>query len=160
MKSLVTDPRTLGTLLRHLIELLDSGVQSAYDAADLDYRPRYTPVVRALRDLQPRSIAEIALAAGMTHSAVSQTVQHMHRQGLVRRVSGRDGRERRVTLSSRMKAMLPKLEARWKATNAAAASLDRELSASLHRIVREAISALEHRSFASRIDAQCEERSQ
>lgn len=150
----MADPRTLGTLLRHLIELLDSGVQSAYDAADLDYRPRYTPVVRALSDLQPRSIAEIASVAGMTHSAVSQTVQHMRRQGLVRGASGADGRERRVTLSSQMNAMLPKVQAQWEATNAAAASLDRELSASLHRVVREAISALEQRSFASRIDDQ------
>ncbi len=40
--------RTLGTLLRHLIELLDGAVEQTYRDAELDYRPRYTPVLRAL----------------------------------------------------------------------------------------------------------------
>ena len=34
---------TQGTQLRHLIELLDGAVGAAYEAAGLDYRPRYTP---------------------------------------------------------------------------------------------------------------------
>ena len=67
----------LGTLLRHLLELLDGDVQRAYDELGLDYRPRYTPVVAALLDLGPSSIQDIARAAGITHSAASQTVAQM-----------------------------------------------------------------------------------
>ena len=67
----------LGTLLRHMLELLDGDVQRAYDELGLDYRPRYTPVVAALLDLGPSSIQDIARAAGITHSAASQTVAQM-----------------------------------------------------------------------------------
>jgi hypothetical protein len=55
----VTTHRALGTLMRHvpeLLELLDGDVARIY--ADLgvpDYRPRYSPVVRALVTLGPLS---------------------------------------------------------------------------------------------------------
>ncbi|MEO1172961.1 MAG: MarR family transcriptional regulator, partial [Myxococcota bacterium] len=75
--------RTLGTLLRHLIELLDGGVQTAYDELGLDYRPRFTPVVRTLMDGDAKSVREIAGEAGLTHSAASQTLMRMRREGLV-----------------------------------------------------------------------------
>ncbi|MEM6532684.1 MAG: helix-turn-helix domain-containing protein [Myxococcota bacterium] len=146
--------RTLGTLLRHLIELLDEGVQRAYDDLGLDYRPRFTPVVRVLRDGHAQSVRGIAESAGLTHSAASQTLQLMRREGLVEDAPNRgvvDGRERRVVASERLKSMLPILETQWRATNAAAADLDAELSISLHQAAREAIAALEHWSFAKRI---------
>ena len=38
----------LGTQLRHLLELLDGAVEEAYALAGMRYRPRYTPVMRAL----------------------------------------------------------------------------------------------------------------
>ncbi len=52
--------RGLGTLLRHLLELLDGDVEQAYAELGLDYRPRFTPVVRALLESEPRSIRDIA----------------------------------------------------------------------------------------------------
>lgn len=85
--------RGLGTLLRHLIDLLDGDVAAAYAAAGLaDYRPRFTPVVRALDAQDPSSIGAIAQYAGISHSAASQTVGEMTRRGLVERCKGRDGR--------------------------------------------------------------------
>jgi hypothetical protein len=53
--------RGLGTLMRHVLELLDGDVARVY--ADLgvpDYRPRYSPVVRALVALGPLSIRDPA----------------------------------------------------------------------------------------------------
>ena len=40
----------LGTQLRHLIELLDGDVAQTYANAGLDYRPRFTPVMRVLQE--------------------------------------------------------------------------------------------------------------
>ena len=37
---------SLGTLLRTLIDALDGDVERAYAQAGLDFRPRFTPVVR------------------------------------------------------------------------------------------------------------------
>jgi hypothetical protein len=76
-----TPTSSLGTLLRHLVETLDGAVEEAYARAGLDYRPRYTPVVRTLVEPGPSSIRTIATRAGTTHSAASQTVSQMTRQG-------------------------------------------------------------------------------
>ncbi len=143
---------TLGTLLRHLVDTLDGAVEQAYARSGLDYRPRYTPVVRALIDLGPVSIRAISRSAGITHSAVSQTVSQMAKQGLVSLQSGGDARERIVALTPAAEAMIPALERHWAATNAAARALDEELSAPLSNLLGEAIAALERRPFAERID--------
>jgi DNA-binding MarR family transcriptional regulator len=117
--------RGLGTLLRHLIELLDGDVEHAYRQLGLNYRPRFTPVVRALAESEPRSIRDIARHSGLTHSAVSQTVAEMKRAGLVSLVRDKkDARARLVGLAPRCRAMLPTLQRQWSATNSAADALD------------------------------------
>ncbi|WP_165185354.1 MarR family winged helix-turn-helix transcriptional regulator [Caulobacter soli] len=142
---------TLGTLLRHLIETLDGAVEDAYRASGLDYRPRYTPVVKALTALGPVSIRVISRQAGISHSAASQTVSQMVREGLVALSPGIDGRERIVALTPRAQAMLPAVTRQWRAVNAAAAGLDAELSAPLSGLLVEAIAALERKTFGDRI---------
>ena len=142
---------TLGTLLRHLIEQLDGAVEAAYQAEGLDYRPRYTPVVKALRALGPVSIRTLSRQAGISHSAASQTVSQMTREGLVALAPGRDGRERIVALTPRAEAMLPAVARQWRAVNAAADALDAELPVPLSGLLVEAIAALERRPFGERI---------
>jgi DNA-binding MarR family transcriptional regulator len=142
---------TLGTLLRHLVEKLDAAVEHRYVQSRLDYRPRYTPVVRALMTSGPASIRAISRSAGITHSAVSQTVAQMIERGLVKFEPGGDARERIVALTATAKAMVPKLEQHWQATNAAARMLDTELSMPLSDLLREAIDALERSPFSERI---------
>lgn len=143
---------TLGTLLRHLVEKLDSAVEQSYVQSGLDYRPRYTPVVRALIDSGPASIRAISRNAGITHSAVSQTVAQMMERGLVRFEPGGDARERIVALTPAGKAMIPLLQQHWQTTNAAADMLDTELSMPLSDLLREAIDALDRTPFAKRMD--------
>lgn len=142
---------TLGTLLRHLIETLDGSVQAAYADLALNYRPRYTPVLRVLRELGSASIRTISQSAGITHSAVSQTVSQMSRDGLIEMQVGDDARERIVALSPAALAMLPTLETQWAITNAAAQALDGELSMPLSQLLREAIDALERQPFKARM---------
>lgn len=144
---------TLGTLLRHLIEMLDGAVEESYVKAGLDYRPRYTPVMRLLIAQGPAPIKAIAAQAGITHSAASQTVSEMAKRGLVEMRRGRDGRERIAALTPVAEAMIPVLGIRWAATNAAARTLDEELSSPLSAVLREAIAVLERRPFGERIEA-------
>lgn len=143
----------LGTQLRHLIELLDGDVASAYAEAGLAYRPRYTPVMRVLGRHGNAAIGEIAAFAGITQPAATQTVALMKKEGLVEVVAGLDGRQRLVTLSQAGRAMLPKLERCWAATAQAAASLDAELAQPLSSTLAEAIVALHATPFIERIRA-------
>lgn len=142
----------LGTQLRHLIELLDGAVEQSYLDAGLPYRPRYTPVMRALIAHEPLTIGEIAARAGITQPAATQTVALMIKEGLLVASAGKlDGRQKMVKLSEAGRAMLPRLEACWKATAAAAASLDAQLPYPLSEALANAIDALDKESFGERI---------
>jgi DNA-binding MarR family transcriptional regulator len=142
----------LGTQLRHLVELLDGAVEQAYVEAGLDYRPRYTPVMRVLAEQPSATIGELAALAGLTQPAATQTVALMVKKGLLTlAASGADGRQRVVRLSASGEALLPRLRVCWQATKSAADSLDAELAFPLSTCLEQAIAVLEARSFGARI---------
>ncbi|WP_214412618.1 MarR family winged helix-turn-helix transcriptional regulator [Sphaerisporangium fuscum] len=148
-------PDLLGTRLRHLLELLDGDVAAVYADLGLEgFRPRFTPVVRVLAASGPCSIREVAGAIGVTHSAASQTVAQMVKQGLVVLTPGdEDARRRIVRLTPKAEALLPVLDAEFEATAAAAAEFEAELSFPLSRLVDEALDALRRRPMRQRIAA-------
>lgn len=142
--------RTLGTLLRHLIELLDGAVEQGYVEAGLDFRPRYTPVTRALMAHGSLSIKALAGYAGLTHSAASQTVAQMKKAGLVAVARGRDQREQVVSLTETATAEIPVIQRQWRVTNQAAQDLEAELGFPLSQRLEDVIAALERQSFSAR----------
>lgn len=133
-------------------------MEQTYRDAQLDYRPRYTPVLRALIARGPASIKDLAAQAGLTHSAASQTVAQMRRAGLVQVERGADMRRQIVSLTTRATTMIPTLEQMWQVVDKAAQELDAELVFPLSRVVEDAIVALERRSFKDRIAAKAEHR--
>ena len=143
---------THGTQLRHLIELLDGAVTAAYEEAGLDYRPRYTPIMRALMANEPATIGFIAEAAGITQPAATQTVALMIKDGLVASKAGaQDGRQKMITLTAKGRELLPALQRCWQATAAASASLEAELPFSLSEVLDSTIQALAAKPFGARI---------
>lgn len=142
----------LGTQLRHLVELLDGAVEASYREAGLNYRPRYTPVMRALSAKEPLTVGEIAATAGITQPAATQTVALMIKEGLLTAAPGaRDARQKMICLSEAGRDMLPRLRRCWHATAAAAASLDAQLPYPLSLTLADALEALSKRSFGERI---------
>ena len=148
---------TLGALLQHLLNVLDEDVLALYRALDLDYRPRFTPVVRFVAENGPSSIRSIASGTALTHSAASQTVAELVKVGLARTAAGKtDARERVVQLTPKARAMLPRLQECWAATNAVVADLDRSLGCDVSLVLRRAIEELEKESFFDRLAAHLE----
>lgn len=144
----------LGTLMRHVNELMDAAVADVYaDLGMLEYRPRFSPAVRALVAGGPMAIRDLAAAIGVTHSAASQTVTQMSRAGFVTLEKGSDARHRVVRLTGKARAALPAIEAEWTATTRAVAELDAELPVPLGELLETVLAALERRSFAERIAA-------
>ena len=142
----------LGTRLRHVLELLDGDVAKVY--ADLgldDYRPRFSPIVRALVAMGPMPIRDLAHAVSVTHSAASQTVAQMSRCGLVTLEAGADARQRIVHLTAKARSVLPTIEAEWAATQAAADELEAELPFPLSDVLAATVRALERRPFRQRV---------
>lgn len=145
-------PELLGTRLRHLLDLLDADVSAVYaDLGLAGFRPRFTPILRTLAARGDSSIRDLASATGVTHSAASQTVTQMHKEDLVSLASGSDARRRIVTLTSKARSLLPRLDIEWEATAAAAAAFEAELSFPLSRLVDEALDALRRRPMRQRI---------
>ncbi|MFJ9341998.1 MarR family winged helix-turn-helix transcriptional regulator [Streptomyces sp. NPDC101733] len=149
------DPAALGTLLRHVLDLLDGDVSKVYEEQGLaEYRPRFSPAVRALLTEGPLTVSDLASAVGVTHSAASQTAAHMARAGLVTHTPDpRDARRRLIELTPKAHALLPRIEAEWEATAAAMAELDGELSMPLAELLTEVAEAVRRRPFRQRIAA-------
>jgi DNA-binding MarR family transcriptional regulator len=145
--------RALGTELRALFEQMDADVGHALADLGLDgYRPRFSPVVRALAD-GPASVRRLAAATGVTHSAASQTVAAMVKAGWAEQHVGTDARERVVELTDAARAALPAIRAEWEVTAAALAALDAELPYPLSQFVTDLRTALERVPFRARMAA-------
>jgi DNA-binding MarR family transcriptional regulator len=142
----------LGTQLRHVLDLMETDIAGVLSDLGLpDYRPRFSPIVRALVALGPMPIRELARAVSVTHSAASQTVAEMNRRGFVTLVPGSDARQRVVHLTERATQALPSIQAEWDATKAAADQLDAELPFPLSELVPAIAAALERKSFRQRM---------
>ncbi|RZJ38533.1 MAG: MarR family transcriptional regulator [Brevundimonas sp.] len=145
--------RTHGVLLRRLIDHLDGAVEQSYVDAGLDYRPRFTPILRALLNHGPASLRALSARTGVTHSAVSQTVSQMASRDWVSLEPGADARERIVTLTPFALEALPRLERCWAATTAASADLEAEIGQPLAEVLSHALDALDRRPFHDRLVA-------
>lgn len=142
--------------LHLLLAAMDRDIARVYDERGVTgLRPsRYVvPLVRLTRR-GPMSIRQLADSVGVTHSAMSQTVAAMRREGLVRTVAGgADARTREVTPTKKGRALVPLMEAEWRATEAALAELEAELAYPVSQVVRDVEAALGRRSFHDRIAA-------
>jgi DNA-binding MarR family transcriptional regulator len=131
---------------------MDAAIADLYTDLGLpDYRPRFSPVVRALSGRGPMAIRDLAGAIGVTHSAASQTVHQMRRSGFVTLERGADARHRIVHLSERARAALPAIETEWEATARAVAALEAELPMPLTDVLAATVEALRRRPFRERI---------
>lgn len=138
--------------MRHVLELLEGDVAQFEKDLGLDeYRPRFTPVVRALAAEGPLSIRDLARAMAVTHSAASQTVAQMTKRGLVVLESGVDARQRIVSLTAKTRALIPTLESEWAAVTEAAEQLEAELPYSLTDLLTAMVKALERKPLRDRI---------
>ena len=114
--------------LHAVLRRLDDEIETVYaDRGIVGVRPRFVyPLIR-LAHTGPLTIRELAVSLGRTHSAMSQTVTAMRREGLVETAPGADARTRRVALTARSRELVPLLEAEWRATEESVPENDAEL---------------------------------
>lgn len=143
----------LGSRLHHLLEVMERDLAEVYAEMGLrGFRLRYTPVFRAIDLLGPSTIRVIADAIGVTHSAASQTIGQMRRDGFVEvGQDADDGRARLVRLTELGAELAPALAAEWDASERAVDELESELSHPLRPLLDELADALDRRSFRDRI---------
>ncbi len=142
----------LGELLRYVGELVDQGAEAQYHTLDLNYRARYTPVLRAI-SAGAETVTDITARTRLTQGAVSQTVGLMVADGIVARHALDDGRKSGIHLTIQGKELLKTLEPRWQRTFAAIEALEKEIGHPLLRVLEDAARALERQDFAARLRA-------
>ncbi len=147
-------PSRLGPLFA-LLRQMDEAIGELYvERGAGQVRQRFVwPMLRLAHD-GPMTITGLSRSLGLTHSAVSQTVAQMRRAGLVssRAGVGGDGRTRTVALTDEGRALVPLLEAEWRATEAAVRELDDELPVPLSRVAADLGTALAARPFRQRVE--------
>jgi DNA-binding MarR family transcriptional regulator len=139
----------LGELLHSLAEMVDRGSEQRYRQLGLDYRPRYTPVFRAIA-AGARTVTEIRDRSHLTQGAVSQTVALMIRAGLLDRAPLPDGRKSQLRLTARGQALLTDVTAHWATIFTAIDTLEREINHPVRRVLVDTIDALKRRGLATR----------
>jgi DNA-binding MarR family transcriptional regulator len=138
--------------VRLLLAAMDRDIAVLYEERGLsDIRPRFAmPLIRLARR-GPMTIRQLADTLDVTHSAMSQTVSALRREGLVRSVPGADARTREIALTKRAREIVPFLESEWRATEQSLAELEDEIPYPLSRVVDDVEAALARRSFHDRI---------
>ncbi len=140
----------LGELLRYLGELVDQGAEAQYRALNLKYRPRYTPVLRAI-SAGAETVTDITSRTSLTQGAISQTIALMVADGLVARHGLDDGRKSGIHLTRQGQRLLKTLEPQWTLTFAAIEALEAEIGHPLLHILEAAARALQRQDFAARL---------
>ncbi|HYJ69427.1 MAG TPA: MarR family transcriptional regulator [Nocardioidaceae bacterium] len=138
--------------VRLLLAAMDRDIAVLYEERGLaEIRPRFAmPLIRLARR-GPMTIRQLADTLDVTHSAMSQTVGALRRQGLVRSLPGSDARTREIALTKRARELVPFLESEWRATEQALVEIDREIPYPLTRVIDDVETALARRSFHDRI---------
>jgi ribosomal protein S18 acetylase RimI-like enzyme/DNA-binding MarR family transcriptional regulator len=108
----------IGTRIRRLYEQLSIDADRIYEEAGLPFRVSYFYVIYALSAAGSMPIAKIAKLAGFSHSAVSQTIKRLTKEGLVETTATSDGRQKLVSLSRAGEDLREKLSPYWAALEA------------------------------------------
>jgi DNA-binding MarR family transcriptional regulator len=150
----VLDPtrQSLWRPLRLLQASMDADIARLYSDQHIDgLRPSFVMELLRLHARGPMTITELAESVGRTHSALSQKVAAMRAAGWVQTPTGEDARSKKVTLTDETRAIVGRLAAEWRATEAALAELEAEIPYPLSQAVADIEQALARRSFHDRI---------
>jgi DNA-binding MarR family transcriptional regulator len=138
--------------LRLLQTAMDDDIGRLYTEARIDgLKPSFVMELIRLHVHGPMTITELAESVQRTHSAISQKVAAMRTAGLVETVPGPDARSKVVTITAKTTAIIDRLMAEWRATEAAVAEIEAEIPYPLSQVVVDIEEALRRKSFHDRI---------
>ena len=106
----------LASRLRRLSETMMAEGEELYHDLGISFRPRWFPAFYALSKRSPLAVGELAVALGVSHTAVAKIADEMLSAGFIRVASdGRGDRRRRLyALSPAGKRALRRLKPIWR----------------------------------------------
>jgi DNA-binding MarR family transcriptional regulator/N-acetylglutamate synthase-like GNAT family acetyltransferase len=104
----------LGLRLRNIYDLIITDVKHYYKFQEVDFEPRWFPIIILLRDKSEMSVTEIANELGQSHVAIVQLSTILEKKGLISTKKDRnDNRRRLLSLSAKGKETVEKLSPVW-----------------------------------------------
>lgn len=140
----------LGELLRYLAEMVDKGSQETYRNLNIDYRPRYTPILRAMHQ-GAVTVQDITAMTHLTQGAISQSVSLMEQDGIITRQQQSDGRSFALYLTPAGEALKARLLKHWETIFVAIAQLEQDAGWPILASLEKLTGCLETQSFQQRI---------
>lgn len=103
----------LGTRLRRLMEHMSADGDRFYHDHAPDFKVSYFYVFHALNQRQDLTINDIAKLTGFSHSAVSQTVKKLHKEGYIRFEKREDARNKYLSLTAQGAGLVKQITPLW-----------------------------------------------
>lgn len=142
----------LGCRLRRLSERIDRDLREVYQAHGVYFDPAWFPVLSALSDHGPLSLAEIAECTGLPSATAGAVRGRMVTEGLVETEQDpRDLRRQRLCLTPKARATMDALEPLWAAIGKASQALCAETAPDLLNELEVLEKALSRRRMPARV---------
>jgi DNA-binding MarR family transcriptional regulator len=142
--------------MRDIFDRMEAGIAEVYaEIGIVGVRPRFSMAIMFLEG-GPLSIRQLAREVNVTHSAMSQTVSAMRKDGLIQSAPGTDARNRMIELTEAGRALVEPLRREWFASEAVLAEIDSEVPYELGQLIADLRGALDRRSFAERLRTRLE----
>ncbi|HWC22337.1 MAG TPA: hypothetical protein VG502_08580 [Flexivirga sp.] len=135
-----------------LMHAMDQEIEKLYTSRGKSVRSRSVGPLISLSRFGPMSVKDLAIDREVSHSAMSQTVTGLAREGLVRLDPGEDARTRIVSLTAAGEEIAPLVRAEWRATESVLRALDAEIDQPIMRAVEAIRAALAERPFHDRLE--------
>jgi DNA-binding MarR family transcriptional regulator len=143
-----------------LLHALDQEIEKLYTSRGKSVRSRSVGPLISLSRFGPMSVKDLAIDREVSHSAMSQTVTALTREGLVRVDPGEDARTRIVSLTPAGEEIAPLVRAEWRSTESVLRALDDEIAQPIMRAVKAINAALAERPFDERLEEALEQQLQ
>lgn len=104
----------ISTRMQRLSEQLRKDGAQIYKAFDIDFEPKWFPVIYTLHHKEMLSVVEIATEIGYTHPSTISLLKELEQQKLIRSKKDKlDERKRMILLSAKGKELILKMKPVW-----------------------------------------------
>lgn len=140
----------LSTRMQRLSEQLRKDGALLYKAFDIDFEPKWFPVIYTLHHKEVLSVVEIAHEIGYTHPSTISLLKELEKQKLIRSKKDKiDERKRLILLTSKGKELIVKMGPVWEIIVSVLAEITDNQN-NLLKAINEAETKIANQSFLQR----------
>jgi ribosomal protein S18 acetylase RimI-like enzyme len=147
------DLLVIGSRLNTLLDTLIQDINNVFSSHNLDFEPRFIPLVYLLKDNDKLKISDLTKNSGLSLSAFHRISMVMEEKGLIKfSVDNKNPKIKYISLSAKSKRLVPQLELLWEDILTALKELFTELGIDVPSLLDRIESGLKRQSILDRIN--------